>query len=234
MGKDRNRRRTKGGFVQVRYGLMKSPAWRDLSGNAVKLLLHMMMLSQGNNGWGHGSSEPGKLFLSERDAAEAIGVSRNTASRAFAELIEHGFLRIVQAGHFKVKVKIATVWRLTFEPYPRAHQGPTNEWMKWQPEEKSRAQKLNGSGARIDEPLENDEFTGAETGPDKIENGENPPNASGSKTAPHLDMPWGDGVPEHAPTSNPPLSSFNSAGGQFGEIEGADAVAALRSKISGY
>lgn len=118
-----------------------------VSGNAVKLLLHLVKLSQGNNGWGHGG-EGGELFLAEREAARAIGVSRNTASRAFAELVEHGFLRVVSAGHFQVKVKRATTWRLTFQPYPRRHQGPTNEYRQWQPEQKSRAQNLTGTGAK--------------------------------------------------------------------------------------
>jgi hypothetical protein len=112
--------------------LMKNPAWLSLSGNAVKLLLHLMMLSKGNNGWGH-RVEGGELFLSEREAAKAISVARNTASRAFEELIDRGFLRPVQTGHFHVKIRTATTWRLTFQPYPKNHQGPTNEWRQWRP-----------------------------------------------------------------------------------------------------
>lgn len=131
MAKRRGRRRN-GAFVIVDEFLMRSPAWQDLSGNAVKLLMHLMMLSQGNNGWGH-KDQQGQLFLSERDAASAIGVARNTASRAFEELIEHGFLRPVEQGYFQVKIRIATTWRLTFQPYPRSQQGPTNEWRQWQP-----------------------------------------------------------------------------------------------------
>ena len=122
MAKTRHRRQS-GGFVMVLNPMMKSPAWQDLTGNAVKLLLHLMMLSEGNNGWGH-KDQPGELYLSEREGASAIGISRNTASRAFRELVEHGFLRAVRTGHFQVKLRIATVWRLTFQPYPRAHQGP--------------------------------------------------------------------------------------------------------------
>ena len=139
MGKRRGRR-SSGAFVMVDHFLMKSPAWQDLSGNAVKLLMHLMMLSQGNNGWGH-KDQQGQLFLSEREAASAIGVARNTASRAFDELIEHGFLCAVQQGHFHVKVRIATTWRLTFQPSPRRHQGPTNEWRQWRPGKKNDGSK---------------------------------------------------------------------------------------------
>lgn len=198
----------------VQHSLMDSAAWLDLSGVAVKLLLLLMKRSEGNNGWGH-KEEPGQLYLSERQAAEAIGISRNTASKALAELVEHGFLRIVQAGHFDCKVKLATIWRLTFEPYPRAHQGPTNEWLKWQPEQKARAQNLNGSGPKSDQPLSKPPTTGAKAGPDDLRNGENPPKPTGSKTAPHIDMPRGGDGRELAKASDPLVSSLHSAGGRF-------------------
>jgi hypothetical protein len=198
MAKTTRGRRKSGAFVMVLHSMMKSAAWHDLSGVAVKLLLHLMMLSKGNNGWGH-KDEQGELFLSERDAAAAIGVSRNTVSRAFEELIDHGFLRTVRQGHFQVKVKIATVWRLTFEPYPRASQSSTNEWRGWQPEQKSRAQKLNGTGAKIGHKPEKAAFTGAIIGPAKTGNGGNAPTATGPVIEPHLDIPreGGDAEPEN-------------------------------------
>lgn len=168
--------------------MMKSEAWLDLSGNAVKLLVRLAMLSEGNNGWGHRDLS-GELFLSEREAAATIGVSRNTASRAFDELIDHGFLRVVRVGHFQVKVRVATAWRLTFQPYPRSHQGPTNEWREWRLEQKSRAQNLNGSGAKIGHMSRNPLPTGPKIAPVKSRNGAKLPSASGSRTAPHIDIP---------------------------------------------
>lgn len=173
--------------------MMKSPAWLDLSGNAVKLLLHLMMLSEGNNGWGH-KDQSGELYLSEREAALAIGVSRNTASRTFGELVEHGFLRAVRIGHFKVKLKIATVWRLTFQPYPRSHQAPTNEWRTWRPEQNLRAQKFNGSGAKTGPHSETPRPTGAKIGSVNFGNGGKAPSHTGSIIAPHLDIPCDDGA----------------------------------------
>jgi hypothetical protein len=175
--------------------MQKSPAWLDLSGNAVKLLLHLMMLSQGNNGWGH-KDEQGELFLGERDAAAGMGVSRNTASRAFEELVDHGFLRAVRIGHFQVKLKIATVWRLTFQPYPRLHQGPTNEWRKWRPEQNSRAQNLTGTGAKIGHGAGDQVATGAKSDPVKLGNGGKRPTRIGPKSEPHLDIPRGCGASE--------------------------------------
>src|SRR5262249_52375649 len=35
----------------------------------------------------------GKIYLSDRDAAKAIGVNKNTVVRAYAELEDYGFLR---------------------------------------------------------------------------------------------------------------------------------------------
>lgn len=194
--------------------MMNSEAWHDLTGNAVKVLLHLMKLSHGNNGFGHGKGESGQLYLSEREAAQSIGICRNTASRALAELIDHGFLRVVQAGHFDRKVKHATVWRLTFEPYPRAHRGPTNEWRQWKlGEQNLRAQILNGSGVDFEPPDENKTFTGSEIGPDKTQNGRNQPRCDGSIIDPHIDMPCGCSVPARASCLRPSSFFPENAGG---------------------
>jgi hypothetical protein len=198
----------------VSNSMMDSAAWRDLSGTGVKLLLHLMRLSEGNNGFGH-KDEPGELFLAEREAAEAIGVSRNTVSKAFDELIGHGFLRVVRQGHFQVKVRLATVWRLTFQPYPRAHQGPTNEFLKWRPEQNSRDQNLTGTGSNFGHNSGNQAITGAETDPVKIRNGRKPPNLVGSISDPHLDIPGGGIAREPAEALNPDLSTLILAGGPF-------------------
>lgn len=188
MGKTTSSGRSKGSFIKLDDWLTRSAAWQDLRGNSVKLLIHLMKLAQGNNGWGH-REKGGQLFCSESTAASVICVARNTASAAFIDLIDHGFLRVVQAGHFRVKVRHATVWRLTFQPYPFGKMGPTNEWRNWKPEENPRAQKLNTSGAKI-EQLSNDQaFTGAKTDPDNSGIGGNAEKLNCLKTAPHLDMP---------------------------------------------
>jgi hypothetical protein len=219
VGKANAKGRSRGAFVMVQHSLLNSPAWLDLSGVGVKLLLHLMKLSEGNNGWGHGKGEPGDLYLGERAAAQAIGVSRNTVSRAFAELIDHGFLRIVKAGHFQVKVRLATAWRLTFQPYPRSHQGPTNEWRDWQPpqppEQRSRAQKLNGTGSKIGPTPEKEAFTGSKTAPVKSVNGEKQPKLTGSIIAPHLDMPWEGKRRGPANGSSQPQVSCENCGEPF-------------------
>ena len=200
MARGKGKRRTSGSFIMLLHNMMNSEAWLDLSGNALKVLLHLMKLSHGNNGYGH-KAEPGQLFLSERDAAKGTGLSRNTASKALTELIGHGFLCVVRAGQFKVKLRQATIWRLTFEPYPLAHRGPTNEWRNWKRQQNLRAQILNGTGAIIGHNSPIPAFTGPEIDPVEIENGENPPISGGSVIAPHIDIPWGAPAPARATNS---------------------------------
>lgn len=117
-----------------------SAAWLDLSGNAVKLLVHLAKFENGSNN--------GEIFLSERDAALAIGVSKRTAGKVFDELETHGFIAVMVKGHFVVKHGPATQWRLTWLPFGKL--GPTNEWRSWKPpKEKSRAQLLHVTGEEI-------------------------------------------------------------------------------------
>lgn len=137
-------------------------------------------MSKGKNGWVEGKHDSDGLFLSVRDAAKAVGISRNTASKAFEELVEHGFLRVVRQGHFDVKLQ-ATVWRLTFQSYPKAGLGPTNEWRKWSGEQKQQAQRKTTAGSISDQSV-------SKTEPVHPENGGNALGPIGSISAPHIDM----------------------------------------------
>lgn len=101
----KGRRRTQP-FVMLDHRLIDSPAWMNLGGTAAKLLLILARLYNGSNN--------GDLFLSERAAAEAIGVGKRAAALAFDELEAAGFIRPISRGSFTVKVRVATSWRLTF------------------------------------------------------------------------------------------------------------------------
>jgi hypothetical protein len=126
-----------------------------------------------------------------------------------------------------VKVKLATVWRLTFEPYPHAHKGPTNEWRDWRPEQNPREQILNGSGAKTEPVNEKPTFMGANLDPDNFKNGRNPPNRTGSISAPHLDMPEGTVVRDDALGSNSSLFCPQI-------LDGTNDPHPMRSLIAGY
>lgn len=169
MGKPNKKGRSDAPFVMIYEFMLLSPAWLDLSGSAVKLLVELIRRSKGNNGFGHSKHDHGRLYLSERAAADSIGVAKNTAAKAFRELIDHGFLRTVFPGNFDVKRK-ATTWRLTFQPYPHTGLGPTREWRKWTPEEKTQAKKMTKPGAISDRGFD----TGAEYEPNLAIAAKNP------------------------------------------------------------
>lgn len=128
--------------VRLYHSMTGCAAWRDLSGNAVKLLVAMMRLEHGSNN--------GDLFMSARHAAELIGVAKMTGHKLLIELEEHGFIRPVERGYFQVKGGPATSWRLTWLPWP-GHGGPTREFEKWEPSgNKTRYQKLSAAVSKID------------------------------------------------------------------------------------
>jgi hypothetical protein len=140
MGKDKLRRGARyDRHVRLYAWLTNSPAWKDLSGNAVKLLVYLASFETGTNN--------GDLFMSERMAADGIGVSKRTAHRLFDELEEHGFIRATAKGYFSIKRGPATQWRLTWQSWPAASQGPTNEWRAWKPAEQiARVQRIPRTG----------------------------------------------------------------------------------------
>lgn len=126
------RRKSEPRHIRLYHSITGTAAWVSLSGNAIKVLLAMVRLDDG--------SKNGQIFFSDRQASLETGLSRNTCSKAFRELQEKGFIRIVEKGHFDRKVRHATVWRYTWQAAPGIC-GPTREFEKWRPcDEKTRAQ----------------------------------------------------------------------------------------------
>lgn len=73
-----------GQYLPIPYSMAQHPAWRSLSGSAVKVWIEIRCRYNGRNN--------GELSLSLREAASLLGMSQTTAKRAFDELIEAGFL----------------------------------------------------------------------------------------------------------------------------------------------
>lgn len=80
--------------------MLKCQAYRSLSAYSRCLLTEMKRLYNGTNN--------GDLYLSVRDAAAAINANKGTASKAFRELEQMGFIRANQAGSFAWKSGKAT------------------------------------------------------------------------------------------------------------------------------
>ena len=117
----RNKRDIK--HVRVYLNETDLPAWKDLSGIACKILIILRMGFNGHNN--------GEIFLSVRDAAERAGCAKDTAYRALQELIDKGWIKIRVRGSFSRKVKHATSYILTDQPF--LGREPTRDFAQWKP-----------------------------------------------------------------------------------------------------
>lgn len=112
-------------FVMLIYNTMDTPAWRSLS-TAAKALYPMLKRQAG-------ARRNGQCFLSVRDAADYLGVNKDTASKALWELQARGFLVPTQIGSLGISGEgRATTWRLT-ELGTVAEPRPSKEYLQWQP-----------------------------------------------------------------------------------------------------
>lgn len=112
-------------FLPISYDMAQSPAWRSLSGPAVKVWVELRSRFNGQNN--------GALTLSMDEATRLLKIGKATAQRAFAELTEKGFIVKTRDGHWYGRM--ATQWAVT----DRALQGnlPTNAWKSWRPKKQS-------------------------------------------------------------------------------------------------
>lgn len=86
--------RNEGGeqYVPLSYNMVRSPAWRNLSGSAIKVWLEIRCRYHGGNN--------GKLSLSLDEAARLLGIGKATVARAFTELEAKGFLTLTRKGQW--------------------------------------------------------------------------------------------------------------------------------------
>ncbi len=103
--------------------MLATPAWRSLTPAARAVYV---VLAARFNGCNNGS-----LALSARDAARLCNINKDTATRAFHELVEHGFIECVTPGGFSRKVRHATEWRLTHYRCDLTHALPSKAYTHW-------------------------------------------------------------------------------------------------------
>lgn len=106
-------------FVPLGYPMLHSEAWRSLSGGAIKVFLELRSRYNGENN--------GKLCLSFTDASRLLALGKATVKRAYAELVEKGFIRLAKKGHWYGRH--ANEWAVT----DRSCQGhlASNDWKRW-------------------------------------------------------------------------------------------------------
>lgn len=141
---DKFRRAKVARHVRIYHQQMRSIAWRHLSGSAVKVLLELATLENGDNN--------GEFFLSTRKGAEWTGLGKNAVNRALHELQEKGFIYCAEKGGFSRKTPHAACWGLTWQAGPKgsSHRAPSHAYAHWRPEEKcgprNRGSTVPGSG----------------------------------------------------------------------------------------
>src|SRR5262249_19706725 len=83
----KRKRTSKGPYVAVPIAIMSTTAWRTMSpeGRLLWIELRSRLRNDGLNN--------GKIFRSCRDAAEALGLHKDTVARRYAENEHYGFLR---------------------------------------------------------------------------------------------------------------------------------------------
>jgi hypothetical protein len=92
-------------YFQLHHYMMKTDAWRNLSPAARAVYLQI--------GFRYDGSNNGKIAYSVRDAAGECNLDKGTASRAFRELFDRGFIEETRHGGISKKTRLASEWRLT-------------------------------------------------------------------------------------------------------------------------
>lgn len=112
--------------VRLYHYMLDSEAWKDLGAIPRALYIEISRRYHGTNN--------GSISYSVREAASALKISKATASRSFADLIEHGFIEKMKQGAFSLKLRHATEWRLTERLSDITNGAPivaTKEFMRW-------------------------------------------------------------------------------------------------------
>jgi hypothetical protein len=92
-------------YFQVHHYMLATDAWRALSAPARAVYVQIGMRFNGSNN--------GRLSCSVRDAAKECRLNKDTAARAFKELVVLGFIEETRHGSLSRKTKAASEWRLT-------------------------------------------------------------------------------------------------------------------------
>lgn len=118
--------RNEGGqYLSASYNLIQSLAWRHLGGAAVRVYLELRSRYNGANN--------GDLSLSHDEAARLLRMSKSTVGRAYEQLEDHGFIRMVMQGQWYGR--LATTWRIT--DLPCDGNLATRDWQHWRPARKT-------------------------------------------------------------------------------------------------
>jgi MarR family len=121
--RSRRNKRVDAPHVRLYRWMLDTPAYLSLSCQERAVLVEIARAYDGNNN--------GRIGLSVRRAAERCNIAKDTASRAFKNLVERGFVDCVTRGAFSRKSMHATEWRLTWWPCDVTGELPSKRFMNW-------------------------------------------------------------------------------------------------------
>lgn len=129
MARKRNHRRAEAHVRLYRHEL-ESPAYRSLCLAARALLVEMRALYDGREN---------RIHMSVREIERRLNCSQRTAQRARDELLDRGFIVLLEPASFARKVPHAPVYALTSEPLDPSRDGATatKDYMSWTPPKKN-------------------------------------------------------------------------------------------------
>ena len=106
-----------GGVIVMPIPMIDSLAYQHLSAKAVKLMSFMQRHWKQDKAIDYGITQTTK----------SIRCSRDTASKLFNELVDFGFIALVEEADFYANR--ARSWRLTYKPF--IDREPTHNWKNW-------------------------------------------------------------------------------------------------------
>jgi DNA-binding transcriptional MocR family regulator len=119
--------------------MLKSVAWKSLDSTARALYIEIATR------YGGPETNNGRIPYSVREAASALHVGKSTAARAFIQLQDRGFIVEMQKGAFSLKVRHATLWRLTEFGCDVTRELATREYARWSPPQNSKYDTCSGT-----------------------------------------------------------------------------------------
>ena len=103
-------------YLMLTYKMIKSPQFRSLNGNDVRVLLEICSRHNGFNN--------GRIPAGLQDLADTLMMGKSTADRCLRQLQKTKFIVMHKKGQFMGR--IASEWEVTFLQ-SEGHR-PTNEW----------------------------------------------------------------------------------------------------------
>ena len=139
------KRKSHGGEAHVRLYKheLQSPAYRSLCSDARALLTEFRSLFNGGEN---------RIHMSVRQAMDRMNVGQRPAQRALKELLDRGWIRVIERGSFTRKVRHATVYALTNVPLEdRDGEVAPKDYMYWKPrQEKNTVAKTTTHSSQND------------------------------------------------------------------------------------